>query len=166
MTSSHNMDETMRIPQFRDSDQLQSDELGTILDNLEGIENNFSLSIQRINDAFKLLRKKMEDEVIVDSTVQVVESSPYSMVLEDSIKPTTSSKTECSPDGIVLEETKERCKRDNQRRENMESGKMNIQKLTKVERREIEEKIVQLEQMMDEFDQILNAFQQTIEKEH
>ena len=257
MTSSHNVDKIMRIPQFKDSDQFQSEELDSVLDNLEGIENKFYLSFQRMNDAFKLLRRKMEDEVTMVSTVQVVESSPPPMVLEgtkepcerdnqrrrnselsfdgeidqETIVPTTSSETECSLDHMGLQDSEELCERDNQRRRNFElsfdgeidqetivpttssetecsldhmglqdsedlcerdnrkrkniessfettttvvksvetehAGEMEIQKPTKVERREIEQKIVQLERMMDrKFYQILNAFQQTIEKAH
>ena len=198
---------------MKDRDQLQSEEFDSILDTLEGIENKFYLSFQRMNDAFRLLSREMDEgteteEVIVVSTELVVESSPDQMVLEETkelcerdnqkrknvelsfdreidretIVPTTSSGTECSLDHIVLEDSVDLCERDNQKRKNIESsfetkttvvksveiehaGKMNIQKPTKVARREIEEKIVQLERMMDrKFYQILNAFQQTIEK--
>ena len=213
MTCRHDVDKIVRIPQFKDSDQLQSEELDSILDTLEGIENKFYLSFQRMNDAFRLLSREMHkgtetEEVIEVSTSSVVECSLNQMGLQDTedlcerdnqkrktiessfdrgidqetIVPTTSSETECSLDHMGLQDTEDLCEMDNRKRKNIESPfetkttvvksvktkharKRDIQKPTKVERREIEEKIVQLERMMDrKFYQILNAFQQTIEK--
>ena len=213
MTSRHDVDKIARIPQFKDSDHLQSEELDSILDTLEGIENKFYLSFQRMNDAFRLLSREIHkgtetEEVIEVSTSSVVEFSLDQMGLQDTedlcerdnqkrkniessfdreidqetIVPTKSSETECSLDHMGLQDTEDLCEMDNRKRKNIESsfktkttvvksvktkhaGKTNIQKPTKVERREIEEKIVQLERMMDrKFYQILNAFQRTIEK--
>ena len=213
MTSRHDVDKIVRIPQFKDSDQLQSEELDSILNTLEGIENKFYFSFQRVNDAFRLLSKEMDqgteaEEVIEVSTSSVVECSLDQMDVQDTedlcerdslrrkniessfdreidqetIVPTTSTETECSLDHMGLQDTEDLCEMDNRKRKNIESsfetktrvvksvktkhaGKRDIQKPTKVERREIEEKIVQLERMMDrKFYQILNAFQQTLEK--
>ena len=213
MTSRHDVDKIVRIPQFKDSDQLQSEELDSILNTLEGIENKFYFSFQRVNDAFRLLSKEMDqgteaEEVIEVSTSSVVECSLDQMDVQDTedlcerdslrrkniessfdreidqetIVPTTSTETECSLDHMGLQDTEDLCEMDNRKRKNIESsfetktrvvksvktkhaGKRDIQKPTKVERREIEEKIFQLERMMDrKFYQILNAFQQTIEK--
>ena len=213
MTSRHDVDKIVRIPQFKDSDQLQSEELDSILDTLEGIENKFYLSFQRMNDAFRLLSREIHkgtetEEVIEVSTSSVVECSLDQMGLQDTeelckrdnqkrktiessfdrgidqetIVPTTSSEIECSLDHMGLQDTEDLCEMDIQQRKNVESfferttrvvksvktehvGRMDIQKPTMVERREIEEKIVQLERMMDrKFHRILNAFQQTIEK--
>ena len=207
MTSRHDVDKIVRIPQFKDSDQLQSEELDSILDTLEGIENKFYLSFQRMNDAFRLLSREMDEgteaeEVIEVSTSSVVECSLDQMDVQDTedlcekdnlrrknieidqetIVPTTSTETECSLDHMGLQDTEDLCEMDNRKRKTIGSsvetkttvvksvktkhvGKRDIQKPTKVERREIEEKIVQLERMMDrKFYQILNAFQQTIEK--
>ena len=213
MTSRHDVDKIVRIPQFKDSDQLQSEELDSILDTLEGIENKFYLSFQRMNDAFRLLSREIHkgtetEEVIEVSTSSVVECSLDQMGLQDTeelckrdnqkrktiessfdrgidqetIVPTKSSETECSLDHMGLQDTEDLCEMDIQQRKNIESfferttrvvksvktehvGRMDIQKPTMVERREIEEKIVQLERMMDrKFYQILNAFQQTLEK--
>ena len=213
MTSRHDVDKIVRIPQFKDSDQLQSEELDSILDTLEGIESKFYFSFQRVNDAFRLLSREMDqgtedEEVIEVSTSSVVECSLDQMDVQDTedlcerdnlrrkniessfdreidqetIGPTTSTETECSLDHMGLQDTEDLCEMDNRKRKNIESsfetktrvvksvktkhaGKRDIQKPTKVERREIEEKIVQLERMMDrKFYQILNAFQQTLEK--
>ena len=213
MTSRHDVDKIVRIPQFKDSDQLQSEELDSILDTLEGIENKFYLSFQRMNDAFRLLSREMDqgtkaEEVIEVSTSSVVECSLDQMDVQDTedlcerdnlrrkniessfdreidqetIVPTTSTETECSLDHMGLQDTEDLCEMDIQQRKNTESlferttrvvksvktehvGRMDIQKPTMVERREIEEKIVQLERMMDrKFHRILNAFQQTIAK--
>ena len=213
MTSRHDVDKIVRIPQVKDSDQLQNEGLDSILDTLEGIENKFYLSFQRMNDAFRLLSREMHkgaetEEVIEVSTSSVVECSLDQMSLQDTedlskrdnqkrkniessfdreidqeiIVPTISSETGCSLDHMGLQDTEDLCERDNRKRKNIESlfettttdvknvktehaGKMDIQKPTKVERREIEGKIVQLEQMIDrKFQRILNAFQQTIEK--
>ena len=260
MTSRHAVDKIVRVPQFKDSDRLQSEERDSILDTLEGIESKFYLSFQRMNDAFRLLSREIHkgtetEEVIEVSTSSVVECSLDQMGLQDTedlcerdnqkrktiessfdrgidqetIVPTKSSETECSLDHMGLQDTEDLCERDNQKRKTIESsfdrgidqetivptkssetecsldhmglqdtedlcemdnrkrknieslfetttrvvksvktehvGRMDIQKPTMVERREIEEKIVQLERMMDrKFYQILNAFQQTIEK--
>ena len=260
MTSRHEVDKIVRIPQFEDSDRHQSEERDSILDTLEGIESKFYLSFQRMNDAFRLLSREIHkgtetEEVIEVSTSSVVECSLDQMGLQDTeelckrdnqkrktiessfdrgidqetIVPTTSSEIECSLDHMGLQDTEDLCERDNQKRKNIESsfdrgidqetivptkssetecsldhmglqdtedlcemdiqqrknvesfferttrvvksvktehvGRMDIQKPTMVERREIEEKIVQLERMMDrKFHRILNAFQQTIEK--
>ena len=213
MTSRHDVDKIVRIPQFKDSDQLQSEELDSILDTLEGIESKFYFSFQRVNDAFRLLSREMDqgtedEEVIEVSTSSVVECSLDQMDVQDTedlcerdnlrrkniessfdreidqetIVPTTSTETECSLDHMGLQDTEDLCEMDIQQRKNIESfferttrvmksvktkhvGRMDIQKPTMVERREIEEKIVQLERMMDrKFYQILNAFQQTLEK--
>ena len=213
MTSRHDVDKIVKIPQFKGSDQFQSEELDSILDTLEGIENKFYFSFQRVNDAFRLLSKEMDqgteaEEVIEVSTSSVVECSLDQMDVQDTedlcerdslrrkniessfdreidqetIVPTTSTETECSLDHMGLQDTEDLCEMDNRKRKNIESsfetktrvvksvktkhaGKRDIQKPTKVERREIEEKIVQLERMMDrKFYQILNAFQQTLEK--
>ena len=213
MTSRHDVDKIVRIPQFKDSDQLQSEELDSILDALEGIENKFYFSFQRVNGAFRLLSREMDqgteaEEVIEVSTSSVVECSLDQMDVQDTedlcerdnlrrkkiessfdreidqetIVPTTSTETECSLDHMGLQDTEDLCEMDNRKRKNIQSsfetktrvvksvktkhaGKRDIQKPTKVERREIEEKIVQLERMMDrKFYQILNAFQQTLEK--
>ena len=197
MASRHDVDKIARIPQFKDSDHLQNEELDSILDTLEGIENKFYLSFQRMNDAFRLFSREMDkgteiEEVIEVSTSSLVGCSLDQMGLQDTedlcerdnqkrkiiessfdreidqeaIVPKTSWATECSLDHIGLQDTEDLCERDNRRRNNPEhEGKIDIQKPTKVERRDIEEKIVQLERMMDrKFYQILNAFQQTIEK--
>ena len=213
MTSRHDVHKIVRMPQFKDSDQLQSEELDSILDTLEGIENKFYFSFQRVNDAFRLLSKEMDqgteaEEVIEVSTSSVVECSLDQMGVQDTedlcerdnlrrkniessfdreidqetIVPTTSTETECSLDHMGLQDTEDLCEMDIQQRKNIESfferttrvvksvktehvGRMDIQKPTMVERREIEEKIVQLERMMDrKFHRILNAFQQTIAK--
>ena len=260
MTSRQEVDKIVRIPQFKDSDRLQSEERDSILDTLEEIESKFYLSFQRMNDAFRLLSREIHkgtetEEVIEVSSSSVVECSLDQMGLQDTedlcerdnqkrktielsfdrgidqetIVPTTSSEIECSLDHMGLQDTEDLCERDNQKRKNIESffdreidqetivptkssetecsldhmglqdtenlcevdnqqrknieslfeattmvvksvetehvGKMDIQKPTMVERREIEEKIVQLERMMDrKFHRILNAFQQTIEK--
>ena len=213
MTSRHDVDKIVRIPQFKDSDRHQSEERDSILDTLEGIESKFYLSCQRMNDAFRLLSREIQrgtetEEFIEVSTSSVVECSLDQMGLQDTeelckrdnqkrktiapsfdrgidqetIVPTTSSEIECSLDHMGLQDTEDLCEMDNRKRKNIESsfetktrvvksvktkhaGKRDIQKPTKVERREIEEKIVQLERMMDrKFYQILNAFQQTIEK--
>ena len=213
MTSRHEVDKIVRIPQFKDSDRLQSEERDSILDTLEGIESKFYLSFQRMNDAFRLLSREIHkgtetEEVIEVSTSSVVECSLDQMGLQDTeelckrdnqkrktiessfdrgidqetIVPTASSEVECSLDHMGLQDTEDLCEMDIQRRKNIESfferttrvvksvktehvGRMDIQKPTMVERREIEEKIVQLERMMDrKFHRILNAFQQTIAK--
>ena len=213
MTSRHAVDKIVRVPQFKDSDRLQSEERDSILDTLEGIESKFCLSFQRMNDAFRLLSREIHkgtetEEVIEVLTSSVVECSLDQMGLQDTedlcerdnqkrktikssfdrgidqetIVPTTSSETECSLDRIGLQDTEDLCEMDIQQRKNIESsfetktravksvktkhaGKRDIQRPTKVERREIEEKIVQLERMMDrKFHRILNAFQQTLEK--
>ena len=213
MTSRHEVDKIVRIPQFKDNDRHQSEERDSILDTLEGIESKFYLSFQRMNDAFRLLSREIHkgtetEEVIEVSTSSVVECSLDHMGLQDTeelckrdnqkrktiessfdrgidqetIVPTKSSETECSLDHMGLQDTEDLCEMDNRKRKNIQSsvetktrvvksvktkhaGKRDIQKPTKVERREIEEKIVQLERMMDrKFYQILNAFQQTLEK--
>ena len=213
MTSRHEVDKIVRIPQFKDNDRLQSEERDPILDTLEGIESKFYLSFQRMNDAFRLLSREIHkgtetEEVIEVSTSSEIECSLDHMGLQDTedlcerdnqkrkniessfdrgidqetIVPTKSSETECSLDHMGLQDTEDLCEMDIQQRKNIESfferttrvvksvktehvGRMDIQKPTMVERREIEEKIVQLERMMDrKFHRILNAFQQTIEK--
>ena len=213
MTSRHEVDKIVRIPQFKDSDRHQSEERDSILDTLEGIESKFYLSCQRMNDAFRLLSREIQrgtetEEFIEVSTSSVVECSLDQMGLQDTeelckrdnqkrktiessfdrgidqetIVPTKSSETECSLDHMGLQDTEDLCEMDIQQRKNIESfferttrvvksvktehvGRMDIQKPTMVQRREIEEKIVQLERMMDrKFHRILNAFQQTIEK--
>ena len=113
---------------------------------------------------------------------KTTESSFDREIDQETIVPTKSSETECSLDDIGLQDTEDLCEMDIQQRQNIESlfetttrvvkraktehvERMGIQKPTTVERREIEEKIVQLERMMDrKFHRILNAFQQTIEK--
>ena len=213
MTSRHEVDKIVSIPQFKDSDRHQSEERDSILDTLEGIESKFYLSFQRMNDAFRLLSREIHkgtetEEVIEVSTSSVVECSLDQMGLQDTeelckrdnqkrktiessfdrgidqetIVPTKWSETECSLDHVGLQDTEDLCEMDIQQRKNVESfferttrvvksvktehvGRMDIQKPTMVERREIEEKIVQLERMMDrKFHRILNAFQQTIAK--
>ena len=213
MTSRHEVDKIVSIPQFKDSDRHQSEERDSILDTLEGIESKFYLSFQRMNDAFRLLSREIHkgtetEEVIEVSTSSVVQCSLDQMGLQDTeelckrdnqkrktiessfdrgidqetIVPTKSSETECSLDHMGLQDTEDLCEMDIQQRKNVESfferttrvvksvktehvGRMDIQKPTMVERREIEEKIVQLERMMDrKFHRILNAFQQTIAK--
>ena len=213
MTSRHEVDKIVRIPQFKDSDRHQSEERDSILDTLEGIESKFYLSFQRMNDAFRLLSREIRkgtetEEVIEVSTSSVVECSLDHMGLQDTeelckrdnqkrktiessfdrgidqetIVPTKWSETECYLDHMGLQDTEDQCEMDIQQRKNIESfferttrvvksvktehvGRMDIQKPTMVQRREIEEKIVQLERMMDrKFHRILNAFQQTIAK--
>ena len=113
---------------------------------------------------------------------KTIESSFDRGIDQETIVPTKSSETECSLDHMGLQDTEDLCEMDIQQRKNVESfferttrvvksvktehvGRMDIQKPTMVERREIEEKIVQLERMMDrKFHRILNAFQQTIAK--
>ena len=113
---------------------------------------------------------------------KTIESSFDRGIDQETIVPTKSSGKECSLDHMGLQDTADLCEMDIQQRKNIESfferttrvvksvktehvGRMDIQKPTMVERREIEEKIVQLERMMDrKFHRILNAFQQTIAK--
>ena len=100
MTSRHEVDKIVRIPQFKDSDRHQSEERDSILDTLEGIESKFYLSCQRMNDAFRLLSREIQKGTETEEVIEV----------------STSSVVECSLDQMGLQDTEELCKRDNQKR--------------------------------------------------
>ena len=106
MTSRHEVDKIVRIPQFKDSDRHQSEERDSILDTLEGIESKFYLSFQRMNDAFRLLSREIHKGTETEEVIEV----------------STSSVVECSLDQMGLQDTEELCKRDNQKRKTIESS--------------------------------------------
>ena len=106
MTSRHAVDKIVRVPQFKDSDRLQSEERDSILDTLEGIESKFCLSFQRMNDAFRLLSREIHKGTETEEVIEVL----------------TSSVVECSLDHMGLQDTEDLCERDNQKRKTIKSS--------------------------------------------